>query len=915
MAGQGVSKPSSRGHGNSFAERREDREAAKRREAERIQALRAARQAAAQSQRISRPGVSTPSSIRYSSTSAPSDWLSPERGHSIVNAVLDAMEDGGDRAILAWPARPGGGFVAAAVALREARSSGRFAYATVGFWPWRNGATWAARSVLVHPGDIAHAAARAVDEIKRGAGWAKSHLAQESLCLLEIRLRDLLTKPTSSAKGAPISPSSLVVRNPTLLETTAVFAPVVAGRAPAYAGDDGQVLRRVRDYTHMGDRDAELAVHVRAVGDPLKTPFAIFGLPANSKPEGLARCLGFRRFNDCALDAVILDLTRTGRTDLPDDWEARLTILLQALVGVPGRRPPVVALCEDAFTLRRAVRTMRAYSAACRPSRKPPLEIGAYLPEPGIFGPACALATTLKPIAFEADIKDAALAGLRDRLVALGRKLREASQPMAAEGVSSALAFLRRSASLSVGLQEAREVADILHDGDDEVDVAARALFRPKMALAKLAATAELVPEFGEPARRLVAEIEAKVQAWNEETPVSAKLAQVLRDPAWNARNVVLAIPDRRTADIYLSSDRALSVACEIADHRALFARMVALKPKRVILLGPTPEALRALLIIEDLPDRVLLLGDAAGSALLAAELVPLARIPAFAAVAQRAAALTAALQRGGADEKLDLAEAEFRVAATLPEGTLDFTRAGEAYSGDIVQLKTNRISRIQYRPGSDVLEFSPGELRPFERKAARTIRAGDRILVLSASLREPIRRALAGSKETLKQLALYHTRVAAIYAAVPGTSAQDKARHVLARMQTLDPTLSAQELPNIVRWLTADRAPCGADGARQPGAARDLARFRIFMQAVNVDAVLADMFWRGAIVPARSYRVQEGYLFNQRVVQFILDPEGAAAGAAAWKAMPGLWQIVLDAVDEVLVAQMLSAEEARIHG
>ena len=62
-----------------------------------------------------------------------------------------------------------------------------------------------------------------------------------------------------------------------------------------------------------------------------------------------------------------------------------------------------------------------------------------------------------------------------------------------------------------------------------------------------------------------------------------------------------------------------------------------------------------------------------------------------------------------------------------------------------------------------------------------------------------------------------------------------------------------------------------------------------------------ADMYWRAAIVPARSYRVHEGFLFNQRVVQFVLDPEGTAAGAAAWKTMPGLWQLVLDAVDEVV--------------
>jgi len=86
-------------------------------------------------------------------------------------------------------------------------------------------------------------------------------------------------------------------------------------------------------------------------------------------------------------------------------------------------------------------------------------------------------------------------------------------------------------------------------------------------------------------------------------------------------------------------------------------------------------------------------------------------------------------------------------------------------------------------------------------------------------------------------------------------------------------------------------------------------------MQAANVDEKTADIFWRFAIVPARAYRAHEGYLFNQRVVQFVLDPEGAAAGTAAWKDLEGLWQLVLDAVDEVADIRVAAAEGARRNG
>jgi hypothetical protein len=139
--------------------------------------------------------------------------------------------------------------------------------------------------------------------------------------------------------------------------------------------------------------------------------------------------------------------------------------------------------------------------------------------------------------------------------------------------------------------------------------------------------------------------------------------------------------------------------------------------------------------------------------------------------------------------------KAEFRVVATMPEGEIDFTRSGDAYRGEILHLTISRSHRLAYRPTSDVLEFSPGEARPVERTQAREVRRGDRILVLDASVREPIRQAIAGSRESLKQLGLYHSRIAAIRAAAAGSSDQEKARQVLTAMRTLDPAIGAHEL------------------------------------------------------------------------------------------------------------------------
>jgi hypothetical protein len=172
-----VSKKRGRGRDGDQTDQIERIDEGRRRQAERVQALLATRQSAQAFSRLSRRGISSATTIRLALTSAPADWAPANRGRPIIDAIHDSIEDGSDRAIMAWPARPGPG---PAVAMREARASGRLAYATIAFWPWRNGATWAARSILVHPGDIAQAAARAADEMHRGAARAQPDLAHDS---------------------------------------------------------------------------------------------------------------------------------------------------------------------------------------------------------------------------------------------------------------------------------------------------------------------------------------------------------------------------------------------------------------------------------------------------------------------------------------------------------------------------------------------------------------------------------------------------------------------------------------------------------------------------------------------------------------------------------------------------------------
>lgn len=874
--------------------------------AERARALIAAAQARAAASKprpLVRPGVSAPTTISYATTSDPQHWSTASAGSAIITTIGDVAEDGADRLIFAWPSRPGGGFVAAAMALQEARTSGALGFATFGYWPWRNGATWAARSVLVNPADLLAAARRICTEVRGGADWADRSLAHEALAMVELRLAELMKTGRQTEAGTE-GGDRIIVRSPSLLETTAVFPPGGPGHA-LYSTDADQILRRVRKYTLIHQLEPSMRPHLAAAGDPMQTPFALLGLPPTAKPEALHAFLQYQRVVQRGLDVVVVDLTQVARRSLSDDWEKPFAALVAAIGAAPGRRPPLAVITEDGHALGVASRVLRAHCQAASPKRPYPVEIGAYLPRPGVLGPEAHIPSDLPPVVFEPDIKDASLAPIRRDLLTLGAKFRQRGDAVAADAATRALRFLRRAASLPLGLSEARDVTDILHTEDDEVDRAARAAFRPKMELAGLQSAAQNEPVLGAEARRLAMDIEAKVESWAKETPVSAKLATVLDASGKRATGTMIAVPTDRVRDVFLSSDRAQRWDCDVVAPENLAAQLAATRPERLIVVGPNPEIVRVLLTSPEVPAIVVLIGDTAGVGLVCSELRPITRIEAFRPLAARAEALLAALARGGGDEKLDFAEAEFRVRAAVPEGEVDFTRSGDDYKGDVVRIGTSRGGRFAYRPGSDVLVHSAGELRPFVRREARRVQVGDLILALGSDVRETLRRALSGSRRIQRELASYHGYLSQIRAGLPGTTVADKVRRVLAKMQQIEPSVPDSEVSNIRRWITADAGACDAEGYRMPGAPRDWRRFKIFGQAVGIPDVLAKTYWQAAVVPTRAYRAHEGHGFNQQVVQFVLDPEATAIGAGVFARLPDLWQLVLAAVDEVVSVTM----------
>ena len=206
---------------------------------------------------VARPGITMPTTIRYATTAFPDSWNAISSGRGAVEALLDTITQGRDTLLMAWPERPGNGFTLAALAMRQARASGALSSAAVAVWPWRAGMLRATRSILVHPEDVAGAARRAINDRQKGAAWTcvDDGLAHEELDMVELRLRDLM--PDNAPQGVLRGRQriDMVVRNPTLLETTAVFLPSPSG----YESDSDQILRRVRGHTSLGQSGAGLS--------------------------------------------------------------------------------------------------------------------------------------------------------------------------------------------------------------------------------------------------------------------------------------------------------------------------------------------------------------------------------------------------------------------------------------------------------------------------------------------------------------------------------------------------------------------------------------------------------------------------------------------------------------------------------
>jgi hypothetical protein len=862
-------------------------------------AERAARNAA---NRVARPSFSKPIATRYIGPGGQA-WRRPDAVLPVVADILAAVSDGQDRTILSWPRRVCDGTVAAAFALRESRATGSLAYCSLAVWPWRpqegtsHGSMAPVRNVWVHPEDVCEVGRRvATDHQGTRADWTtEGGFAHQATAMIELRMNDLI-----KGARATLSAADSHANSPTLREITPAFSPVlIPGRTPTYAANPAQIISRVQHYTQARkSKDGlNLSHDLPKMGDPDVTPQAIFGLPWTLKKGVLRELLQFPRFGRVGLDAVIINLTGSERDLHRDDWEKALELLLEELPSAPGRRPPLILLCDDPYMHRRAEGLIK--QASGKINRKFPSKLGIYAPLHMPVGDAVELPTVLAPLRVQADFKDPGLASLRAELLALANLHGGSGDREMARVTRKALDVLARTASLPLGLEEALAIAKVYYEEDTDENMRALALFLPGQDFQRMVAAATMIGRSIEQATNLRDHLQSRLASWQQDTPVSAKLWSLLANPKWNNADTAVAIGDPQIAEVFQLATRAVELRVRTISHHDL-DRLT--KSKRLIVLSPTPNSIHALLTMPHPLDDVVVIGDCAGVGKLSRLLKTLSELPSLGPIAARATALAKVFEIGGAYERLDEAEAKFRLGPDPSKELLDFSRGTGLNGGDVVVITTRGGDVIYHRKQAQVPVYLPDDIRPFKRVLAHTIQQGDQIPVFRKGLVSLLRSAIVSSSRTAKSIAGYHTFIAGMRETIPGSDLSEKAWTVLRRMQAADPSFKTSEHSNVRRWLRADQQALAQESERtiRPEAARDWKRFLLFITALGADEATARIFWTAMIVPTRSFSVQEGALFHDHLSAFLVDPEGAMSSISKGHSASDVMEAIRDAVDVV---------------
>lgn len=406
-----------------------------------------------------------------------------------------------------------------------------------------------------------------------------------------------------------------------------------------------------------------------------------------------------------------------------------------------------------------------------------------------------------------------------------------------------------------------------------------------KLALTAAIASGSLSP-VREALERTIIRTEELIDAWNDATPMAARMLAEVEKHALTARQTIcLVLPNNRYVQLaHRFLARKLGEAWPKVEDRMEWQTLSSvgeiLKAERkgphFVFVGLNADVLRVLVVHPHVPHGTAILVAYRTAESTLRSLLDLKQLDALKAYRGRIGLLAAELKR-----RLDEVPNSFDIAK-LREMSLTFTFEDAHHSG---QSSDPSYFKFELEGGSQayssrwVYRYAPEEDPPFRRTAVKEIKAGDLIFEMSEELRAKLESSFQLTDAELNSvvdpvrmlLKLYHNDVqrrCEIHFTATKRSALAKEIHT--KMVSIDPAAEQCRPDRVYYWLDL-----GDQNDTRPHAAKDAKCFMIFCAALGINHETAMQNW-GIVRSARRLSQYLGRELLARYAEILFQPESA---------------------------------------
>jgi hypothetical protein len=603
--------------------------------------------------------------------------------------------------------------------------------------------------------------------------------------------------------------------------------------------------------------------------------------------------ISFRKLKG-GLDVILIDLTRTGRNRLGEDWVARSRRVYQVLKKLfPSAG--IVAVTEDPWSFDKARFEIfndnpGLKNRAVRPAKSLTITSmsSSILADPS-HAPSWSGCSIVGAKGFNGDGRKVA-----DNLRAILRRLRQARDRDGMAAVNDIIGKLRRTASLPGPLRTFGDYLEEEHGHSAAIDVMDSYRITGQVRYLKDPASDAFVIG-GEELSAPLCEAEAVMKRLNHATPMSYLLEAVVRSILHSSSKALFMFRKQTLAEFAIAAlcKQIPELQTRLEKEMIVFSGPGGLsdiaglptsernKFKRIYVVAPPRDGVLTFFAREWLPTEVYVLADGdtlAFSSRDAFRLADQVKEPEIASRLKRYA--TAA-----AEDLAGLGIAPIKVTETpeLPE-ELQFPSesiinlAGNIRKGDgeFIELTMDSGQKIIARPGTALVRLDRSKsIDTFRQIDARDVKAAENICVISSGFIDRARILLSIKANASDVIRVYHEDVVRRFSMLPGYNDTDKIRNLIDRIG--DASLQVQ---TVKRWVDLDRQLEAALHLVVTQAPRTLEVFLKFTSALGMNRVLAERFWHWGVRAQRSFRMKAGMEFHDAYRNILTDPHAALAFA-----------------------------------